>query len=322
MKMASPVPSSVRYSGVCCYAAPVTGESLPEREIGYVTVLFGENGGKYPSGNSLVVRGSEQTAIIDPSLGLYPRRAELPRVDRIINSHCHEDHIAGNSLFVDVPCHLHELDIPGLASLEAMLDIYGFPEPIHSAWRRSLVEQFHFEPRPDARPYRDGDTFELGGVSIRVIHAPGHTRGHCLLWVEPGELLYLADIDLSSFGPYYGDAWSSLDDFVTTLARVREIEAQHYATFHHVGVLDGRDAFLERLDRFEAVIADRERRLLEYLAEPHTLDEIAEHRFVYRPGDAVAFATPVERWSMEQHIRRLIEQGAVAAVEADCYRVV
>lgn len=298
------------------------GEELEERRIGNVTVLFGERHGKYPHGNTLVVRGSEESAVIDPSLGLVPRREALPRVDRILNSHCHEDHIAGNFLFPGVPCHLHEADLPGIRSLDAMTEIYGFPEPVHTHWRKALVERFHFEPRPDALPYRDGEVFDLGRVRVRAIHAPGHTRGHCLFHVEPDDLVFLADVDLSSFGPYYGDAWSCLEDFEETLTRVRRIEARYYATFHHIGVLDGRDAFLARLDRFEAVIADRERRLLEYLQTPHTLDEIAEHRFVYRPQDPVAFATPVERWSMQQHVERLLRAGRVREVEPERFLTV
>ena len=46
---------------------------LEERQIGSVTVLFGESGGKYPDGNSLLVRGSEESALIDPSLGVVAR---------------------------------------------------------------------------------------------------------------------------------------------------------------------------------------------------------------------------------------------------------
>ena len=59
------------------------------------------------------------------------------------------------------------------------------------------------------------------------------------------------------------------------------------------------------------MIADRERRLLEYLAEPRTIDEIVAHRFVYRPQDPVSFADPVERRSMSQHISRLAANGRV-----------
>ena len=70
------------------------------------------------------------------------------------------------------------------------------------------------------------------------------------------------------------------------------------------------------------MIADRERRLLEFLAEPHTLDEIAAHRFVYRPQDDVSFAEPVERRSMGQHVERLLRDGRVEEVEAGRYAAI
>jgi glyoxylase-like metal-dependent hydrolase (beta-lactamase superfamily II) len=289
---------------------------LEDRPLGRAaTVLFGERGGKYPQGNSLLVRGAEETLILDPSLGVIPRRAALPRVDRVVNSHCHEDHVAGNYLFPDAACHVHEADLPGLHSLKGFLAIFGYEGPIGSGWQQALVEQFHYAPRPDATGFRDGHVFELGGgVRVRAVHTPGHTRGHCAFHVEPDDVLYLGDIDLSSFGPYYGDAWSDLEDFERSLVRVRGIEARHYATFHHIGVVD-RPTFVERLDRYASVIGDRERRLLSFLSEPRTLEQVAEHRFVYRRTDPVPFAAPVERRSMSQHIARLVRQGRVREVE-------
>jgi glyoxylase-like metal-dependent hydrolase (beta-lactamase superfamily II) len=294
--------------------------SPSDARFGPVTVLFGARGGRYPDGNSVLVEGRDETVIIDPALGLVARAAELPRVDRVVNSHCHEDHIAGNHLFPDVPWHVHALDKPGLESLEGMMAIYGYGGAIEDAFRDAVVEQFHYTARPDAVPYVDGDVFDLGGVTITVHHTPGHTRGHSCLAVDwedetgPRRLLYLGDIELTSFGPYYGDAWSDLEDFERSLVRVRAMEADWYATFHHIGVLAGRDAFLERLDIFEAKIADREQRLLEYLAEPHTLAEIVAHRFVYRPKDPVSFADGVERRSMSQHIDRLLRTGRLKAL--------
>jgi glyoxylase-like metal-dependent hydrolase (beta-lactamase superfamily II) len=296
-----------------------TASRLEDRTIGHVTVLGGERGGKYPHGNSLLVAGSEETLLIDPSLSLVSRAASLPRVGRVINSHCHEDHIAGNHLFPSVPWHVHALDRIGLESLDGMMEIYGYDAPSTNYFRRALVEQFHYAARPDAISFADGDSFDLGGVSVRVIHTPGHTRGHCCFLVEPDDVLYLGDIDLTSFGPYYGDAWSSLFDFEHTLAAVRRIDARHYATFHHIGVIEGREAFHDRLDRFTAVIASRERRLVEYLAAPHTLDEIVAHRFVFRPTDPVPYADPVERRSMSQHLERLVAAGQVREVEAGRY---
>lgn len=289
--------------------------------IGHTEILVGDKNGKYPHGNSMLVRGGEESLLVDPSISLIARRAELPRVDRVLNSHCHEDHIAGNHLFPDVPWLLHEQDRPGILSLEGLEAIYGYAQPIMDAFRPMLLEQFHFTPRPDAVAFRDGDVFDLGGVRLRVLHTPGHTRGHCCFLVEPDDVLYLGDIDLSSFGPYYGDAWSDLEDFERTLAAVRDIEVQWYATFHHIGVVE-RTTFLERLGRFAAVIEDRERRLLEYLQQPHTLDEIAAHRFIYRPQDPIPFAEAVERRSMSQHLERLLRAGRVRQVDPGLFAAV
>jgi len=297
-------------------------EDFGERQIGALTVLFGARGGKYPSGNSLLVTGRDARAVIDPSLGLVAR-ASAPPADLVLNSHCHEDHIAGNHLYPDVPWHLPEADLPGIRSLDALMQLYGYPEPIGSAWRKALVEQFHFTPRADAHGFADGAVFDLGGgVRVRAWHAPGHTRGHSLFLIEPDGIVYLADIDLSSFGPYYGDAWSDLGDFRRTLGRVRELDAHCFATFHHIGVVESRADFLERLARFSAVIDARESRLLAYLAEPHTLAEIVQHRFVYRPGDAVAFADAVEQRSMDMHLRELLAQVRVSEVEPGRFRAV
>jgi len=285
-------------------------------KLGRSTVLVGERAGKYPHGNSLLVEGTEETMLIDPSVAVAEGRFELPRVDRVLNSHCHEDHVAGNGRFPGVPWHFHEADLPGIRSLDGLMAIYGFDGAIDTAWRRVVVDQFHFTPRPDPTPFRDGDVFDLGdGVRVRVIHAPGHTRGHSFFHVEPDDVVYLGDVDLSSFGPYYGDAWSSLVDFERTLAFARTLDVRFYATFHHIGVVEGRAAFLEKLDRYTGVIADRERRLVEYLCDPRSLDEIAAHRFVYRPQDPVSFAEPVERRSMGQHVERLVAAGRVREVE-------
>jgi glyoxylase-like metal-dependent hydrolase (beta-lactamase superfamily II) len=298
----------------------VVSGDLVERRLGRSRVLFGAHGGKYPDGNSLLVEGDEERIVIDPALGLVARRGRLPPVDRVVHSHCHEDHVAGLHLFPDATCHFHEADLPGIRSLDAMMAIYGFEAPVAEPWRRALRERFHWTARPDARGFRDGEVFDLGGgVHVTALHAPGHTRGHCFLHVEPDDVLFVGDVDLSSFGPYYGDAWSDLEDFERTLERARRLRARLYVTFHHVGVLEPL-AFRERLARYAEVIRRREARLLAFLAEPRSLDEIVAHRFVYRPQDAVPYADPVERRSMGQHLARLLRDGRVLEPEPGRYR--
>jgi glyoxylase-like metal-dependent hydrolase (beta-lactamase superfamily II) len=295
---------------------------VDDNRTAHVTILASERGGRYPDGRSLLIAGPEGTLIVDPSLSVSGRRLDLPRVDGVLLSHCHEDHFAGIHLFADVPCSVHESDLPALRSIDGLMAAYGFSEhpEFEARWRRTVLDEFHYRPRPDARALRDGDVIELGGgVRVHVVHAPGHTAGHCCLLVEPDGVLYLADVDLSSFGPYYGDAVSSLDEFERTLSRVRDIEARRYVTFHHVGVIEERTAFLERLDRYAGVIETREQRLLDLLREPRTLAELAARRIVYRPHDQVPYADPVERRSIAQHLDQLLLRGAVTEVEPDRY---
>ena len=281
--------------------------TLEDRRLGATTILFGDGAGKYPDNNALLIQGAESTMLVDPSLGVRVRgRNALPAVDLVLLSHCHEDHTAALPLFRDAPVHVHEEDLPGLLHLDGFLDLFGVEAERRDEYGRQLEARFFYEPRPDAVPFRDGDLFDLGGgVSVRVIHTPGHTRGHCCLWIQPDDLLFLADIDLTGFGPYYGDAWSDLASFERSLEQVRDIEAAHYLTGHHVGLLPDRGAYLDRLDRYCARIADRERRLIEFLQTPRTMDDIVDHRFVFRPHDQGEGIAKVERRSMEMHLDRL-----------------
>lgn len=287
---------------------------------GVAMVIAGADAGRYPHGNSLLVHGTHETILIDPSLTIGESDAPPPGVDRLLLSHAHEDHLAGVWHYPHAPVHAHEADVAGVRSLDGLVNVFGYTGELAENWRRELVEHFRFVPRPDAVAFRDGDMFDPGGTRLHAIHMPGHTRGHSAFLLEPQGILFLADVDLSSFGPYYGDASSSVDDFERTLRRCREIDARWYVTFHHKGVVEGRGTFLELLDAYAAVIGRREGALLAYLAEPHTLDEIVAHRFIYRRHVTLVFVEAVERRSAQLHLARLIANGAVREFEPGRYR--
>ncbi len=287
---------------------------------GAVQVLLGHNQGKYPHANSMLVQGTDGAVLIDPSQLVAERGGVPGRVDRMLVSHAHEDHLAGCSTFPTTPLHAHHFDIGGLHSLDGLLAVYGFGGAIDAEWRETLVRDFHYLARPDATGFSAGETFDLGSVRVEVVHLPGHTRGHCGFLVEPASVLYVADIDLTSFGPYYGDHWSDLEDFERSIAAVREIDAAWFVTSHHKGIIEGRAEFVEMLNSFEAVISKRETALLAFLGEPRSMADIVAHRFIYRPGTDVLWADHVEEVSMTMHLKRLVRVGAVVEVEPHTWR--
>jgi glyoxylase-like metal-dependent hydrolase (beta-lactamase superfamily II) len=288
-----------------------------DRSFGAVTVLVGEKTGKYPDGNSVLVCGRDARLLADPSLSVSARAAELGQVDLVVQSHVHEDHVAGLHRFPSAAVHAHRDDLLGLHDIDGLMTIYGYEEAGSSDGARAWVtDQFHYVARPDAQPYDNGARFDLGGAVVHAIHLPGHTRGHCALLAEPDGVLFLGDIELSGFGPYYGDAWSSLEDFERSLARVRDLPARVWVSFHHAGVITERAAFLAKLDRFAARIGERERALLDFLAAPRSLDELVAHRFLYPASAQMSFIDAAERRTIRQHLDRLVAQGRVEQCES------
>lgn len=287
----------------------------------HVSVLVGADNGKYPSGNSLLVRGDGETVVIDPSVDVVARGGVPADVDAVINSHSHEDHLAGNGFFAEARVHIHDADLPGARSLDGLMDVYGLTGQPRDDFSRQIVEEFHYVPRPDATGFTDGHVWDLGRVQVEAVHLPGHTRGHSGFRISGG-IFFLSDIDLTGFGPYYGDVWSDLEDFERSLEQVRGEEADHYVTFHHKGVIEGRERFLELLDAFHEVIPRRHEAMLAFLAEPRSIDEMAAHRFVYRPHVQHVFAESVERRCAAMHVQRMLVRGEATEVAPGRYQAV
>jgi glyoxylase-like metal-dependent hydrolase (beta-lactamase superfamily II) len=287
----------------------------------HVTVLVGAKGGKYPDGNATLVVGPHGALVIDPSLTVHARGGTPTSVDRALVSHAHEDHMAGVGILgPDVSVHMHERDVLGIRSLPGLLEVYGMPPEIGGPFSEMVVDEFHYTERPDAHGFADGDVFDLGGgVTVRVVHLAGHTYGHCGFVIEPDGVAFIGDIDLTSFGPYYGDHWSDLDQFVVSLAVARELDARHWVTFHQKGVVSDRTEYLRMLDAFASVIDRRDDTLLGLLTQPRTFDELVDHGVVYRKETAPSFAPPVERRTIELHLARLMREDRVEILPDGAY---
>ncbi|SFN64560.1 Metallo-beta-lactamase superfamily protein [Pseudonocardia ammonioxydans] len=297
---------------------------LSRHDHGAVGVLMPENGGRYPYGNSLLIRGSGETVLVDPSLAVGeqgPAGIEGgERVDAIVVSHGHEDHLAGVHRYPDVPVYAHDADLAAVRSVDTLVEGYGLPADRTGEFRAELVRDFGLVDRPDATGLADGTRLDLGDRTVTVVHLPGHTAGHCGLLIEPDDFFFVGDIDLSRFGPYYGDTGSDLEAFEASIERCLQVQARWYGTFHHKGVVTGAQQFAEQLRAYRDVIGTREQRLLEFLGEPRTLDEVVAHRIVYRPHVDLPWADTVERRTSEQHLARLVADGTCEIVEPGRFR--
>jgi glyoxylase-like metal-dependent hydrolase (beta-lactamase superfamily II)/rhodanese-related sulfurtransferase len=99
--------------------------------------------------------------LVDPAYGIEQYLDEGVRIERVLETHTHADHLSGH----------------GRLALE-----HGLPVAIHSL----------AEPEYPFEPLADGDVIRVGSVEIRVLHTPGHRPEHCAFVVN-GELVLTGD---------------------------------------------------------------------------------------------------------------------------------
>ena len=108
-------------------------------------------------------------------------------------THCYL--LCGHGLFDRIAVHEAEKDwIDG-----------GFPLPLNEVKEQltkppcTLPEEFDldlyriFQGKPQIL-FHDGDCFDLGGRTIRVLHTPGHSPGHCCFYEQERRYLYSGDL--------------------------------------------------------------------------------------------------------------------------------
>ncbi len=280
---------------------------------GAVSVYPGEKSGKYPDGNQVMVRGADTLVAFDTPVVANRLGSELLDADLVVLGHVHEDHMAGLHRLPHAPVHVHEADVAAAGSWDGLSRHYGYSVQVLDGMKAMIERDFHYAPRPDAVSYGDGASWDLGGgVTVRAFHTPGHTSGHCVLLIEPGGIAFIGDIDLSSFGPYYGDATSSLASFRRTLAAVPDIPAKVWITSHHKGVITERETFLTLLRAFASRLDAREEAIAQHLRQrPSTLAELVTHRFVYPPDRDELYYADAERRTIEQHLEALARDGRI-----------
>ena len=295
---------------------PKTGTGpAPETILTFGPIKFipGKKGGRYPYCHSLILKG-EETWVVDPSSDkdFLRRLAQSRRVTAVFISHFHEDHQKYNYLFPQARFYVPAFEMAAFTSLEGIFQLMGLQDrQFQDYWGEILLRDFRFRPLANLIPYQPGQRFANGEIVLEILSSPGHTPGHSCFYFPNQDLLYLADVDLTPFGPWYGDAASDLEAFEATIDRLQQFRAATFLTAHEKGVFNYEEA-QAGLAFFKQAIATRQARLLEMLKNPRTLHQLAAGHFFYgKPKDPPFVYLHIETQMLKKHLERLIKQGTV-----------
>ena len=142
--------------------------------------------------NTFIISDStNECIIIDP--GCYDKNEKQILQDyilannlvptRLINTHCHIDHILGNNFVSktwDLELEIHQKDIDLLKNSKNIADLYGF---------------VNYENSPITNKFLvEGDIIEFGKSKLEVLFTPGHAPGHISLYSKNENFIISGDV--------------------------------------------------------------------------------------------------------------------------------
>lgn len=104
------------------------------------------------------------------------------RVERLVNTHCHIDHVLGNEFVKQtygVGLYIHRLDEPVLRAVSAYAPNYGFNQ---------------YQPAEVDGYLEEGDELVVGNTRLSILFVPGHAPGHIAFYSASDKLLISGDV--------------------------------------------------------------------------------------------------------------------------------
>jgi hydroxyacylglutathione hydrolase len=138
--------------------------------------------------NCFLVRreGSGSGLVIDPGDEHEKILAAIDamgiKVEAILITHCHFDHVGAVKPLATItgaPVYCPEIEVPVLADIMAYVPVPGIGP---------------FESYDADETVGGGEVLELAGMTIDVIHTPGHSPGHVTYSVRDEEAMFSGDV--------------------------------------------------------------------------------------------------------------------------------
>jgi glyoxylase-like metal-dependent hydrolase (beta-lactamase superfamily II) len=280
-----------------------------------VHLIRGANNARFPKANTLLVddeiltlvdAGTKPDRILSTLKDLGHQPSDL---DRIILTHYHTDH-KGHAAHLreitecEVLC--HPLAKEPVSSFDVMTKCIGINElRIREDWIRLVTEML---PHALGDYVVDGvfdvDTpIDCGETSLLPLHSPGHTPDHTCFGLNGYETILLVDIDLTWFGPWYGNITSDIEDFKKSIQKIIDLEPSVGVSSHLVDPIS--NGLENRLEKYLAIFEERDRKIIEYIDKgADTIEKLAQLPTIYpRLPSPVIIA--FEKFMLEKHIELL-----------------
>ena len=252
--------------------------------------------------NAYFITKNNQAVFIDSAYGKHDEIEALldcwkshgkPHIAGIILTHRHKDHIGGSVELAKVTggkliCNTLEKN-----SIQQSLNGYKIEKLIPS----------------------NGEIFILDGVTLELIHTPGHTNGSLCVYYAEQNILFTGDTILStgstSISPEHGD----MTQYINSLQNLLKYESKMICPGHGSVITQTRITIEKLIERRMF----RENQILELLQkEPRTIDDIFDN--IYSSLDDILHNTA--RGQILSHLIKLERDGTIKQINYEIFKLI
>ena len=182
-----------------------------------------------------LVEGDERAALLDTGSGVGFVRPVVEQLTGkpivVLLTHGHVDHAMGASEFPAEDVYINQED----AYIYKDHGTYEFRQSglfLMGPEGEAVVPEEDFTPLVPITAYNDlkeGDRFDLGGISVEMYACPGHTKGSLVMLIPEERMLLLGD-SCNGFTFIFENYSSSVEEYQATLIRLEQLLEGKYDT--------------------------------------------------------------------------------------------
>ena len=287
----------------------------------HVHLIRGLNKARFPEANSLLI-DDEILTLVDAGsdMGQVSRTLKdlghrMEDIERLILTHFHVDHKHHSEEIHEISgCEVicHPLSDQGVETFAGMAEYYGITNhPVYETWKvmvKGWIPPVYSDYTVTGH-YKDMETISCGEVDLIAIHLPGHTLDHTCFGINGVETIFLVDIDLTGFGPWYGNKVSDIRVFQDSIKKVMKLEPKMGISSHLLDPVT--DGLSTRLRAFLNTFDEREAKILKNITEGYdTLEKLTRLPTIYpRIPDEVFLV--FEEFMVRKHLEILVEDAKI-----------
>jgi glyoxylase-like metal-dependent hydrolase (beta-lactamase superfamily II)/8-oxo-dGTP pyrophosphatase MutT (NUDIX family) len=261
---------------------------VPKRLDRYVTRVLAPNPGFMtgPGTNSYLV-GERELILIDPG------PADHKHIDALVAA-------VGQRLRWIVLTHTHRDHSPGAVALH---EATGAP----IAGRAARADSVHDTHVPLDRVLGDGDVVQVDGLTLQVVHTPGHASNHLCYLLSETRMLFTGDHVVQGSTVVIAPPDGNMNAYLRSLERVKSLDVAIMAPGH--GYLIGQPQIeVTRLIAHRLAREAKVRSALQAAGAGATLEALLPK--VY--DDVPAAIHPVAARSLRAHLEKMLEDGELS----------